>query len=129
MRMEVPISKDSEDYIMRVLKDYNSVDDRIQQIEGRCLIHLYPKEDTMINGKDELHGYIDAMLCEMYVYDTKRMEKYYYGWVDQVDSEVPCRVRVFKDLSTMLIFDKPIDILYGSSTTVTKKGEYGFYNR
>lgn len=118
MKIEVPHSKDSEDYIKRVFSSYKEVSEAICKPKGRCVIHMYPFEDTMIDGQDDLHGYIDAYLCELRVYDVVENTVYKYVCSDAIHSEVGCSVKVFKDLSTMLTFDRPISIGYGSATFV-----------
>lgn len=123
MKIEIAHSKDSEDYIKEALLCYTEISDKIESVKGRALIHMYPYEDTMINGANNLNGFIDAYLCEVHVYDVVNKTVYKYKYSDEINFDVKCSTRIFKDLSTMIIIDEPIDIMYGSAIFVYKARE------
>ena len=118
MKLEVPHSKDSEKYIKDVFSAYKEVFEPIYATERSCIIHLYAKKDTMIDGKDNLTGYRGSYLCEIRVYDPAKKIMYVHEYSDAVYIEKPCQVKVFKDLSTMMFVENPVTITYGSATFV-----------
>lgn len=124
MKIEVPISKDSEEYISKVFSAYEEVDEPITEINRKCVLHLYPKEDTVIEGEDNLKGnlkgFIDSMLCELHVYDVGNGKVYKHRYCDGlfINGVLSQSTRIFKDLSTMVIISEPVDISYYTSVEV-----------
>lgn len=106
-KIEIPLHNKSEQYLREILAEYKETKELPSIIKGRCIIHMYPYEDTY---EDDgcLVGYIDAIHCELHIYDIENKTVYKTKMHDEIRVDVPCRVRIFKDLSTMLIFDTPV---------------------
>lgn len=119
--ISVSISNDSLQLIKDVNSMYKEVDKPIEYVNGRCIIHLYPMKDTMLDGEDNLTGYMDAMLFKIVVCDVDKRIKYTREYVDSVSADFGYGTRIFKDLSTMMIFDKSCEISYGSTTFIYEK--------
>jgi len=117
--LRVQIEQESVDYLKTVFDDYIEVYNPIEEIQGRCIIHIYPKHDTY-NIEGELNGYIDAILCDMHIYDLNNKVVYKTRYHDSILLNVPCETRIFKDLSTMLIIDGGVEIVYGTGLSVYK---------
>lgn len=115
--LKVPIEKESVEYLQKVFKDYKEVNKPIEEIKGRCIIHIYPKRDTY-EENGELSGFCDALLCEMHVYDCKNKLVYKTQNHDSVYLGVPSETRIFKDLSTMLVIDGGVQLLYCTGLSV-----------
>lgn len=115
--LKVQIEKESVEYLQEVFKDYKEVNKRLDEIKGRCIIHIYPKQDTY-EEDGALYGFCDALLCEMHIYDCEKQLVYKTNNHDSVYLDVPCGTRIFKDLSTMLIIDSGITISYGTGLSV-----------
>lgn len=115
--IKIPIEQESIEYLEKVFKDYKEVNKPIEEIKGRCIIHIYPVEDTY-NSKGELRGYCDAILCDMHVYDCKNEIVYKTNNHDSVSINAPCQTRIFKDLSTMLIIDGGVQLMYCTTLSV-----------
>jgi len=120
MKIEVPISKESEQYITETFAQYEQVDEPIRYIDKKCVLHLYPKEDTMIDGKDNLTGYMDSMICELYVFDVGERKAYHCKFCDAVNVRgvLTQQTKIFKDLSTMIVIDEPVNINYYTAVEV-----------
>jgi hypothetical protein len=116
MKIEVPISKWSEQYIKDTFAMYTETD-KLEPMEKNCIIHIYPYEDTVRDEKaEELVGFIDVMNCDLAIYDLTRKTVYKTHRHDAVnirpDVDLSVQIRVFKDLSTMIIlhsYKKKID--------------------
>lgn len=100
-----------------MFKDYKEVKKPIEEIKGRCIIHIYPKKDTY-EEDGELYGYYDALLCEMHIYDCNNEIVYKTKYHDSIYLDVPIGTRIFKDLSTMLVIDGGIILSYGTGLSV-----------
>lgn len=118
MKIEVPHSADSERFIKKTFKGYKYEKELPDSIDGRCIIHMYAKEDTMINGKNNLTGFIDAYNCDVKIYDVRKQTYYESNYTDGITIDVPCSVKIFKDLSTMIVVDGGINLINGHSITV-----------
>jgi len=120
MKIEVPISEDSQEYARKVLSQYEEVTEPIKEIESRCVLHLYPNHDTMIDEIDEITGYIDALFCELHVYDVQNRKVYKHKYCDGVitNGVLNQSTRIFKDLSTMIIIEEPVKISYYTAVEV-----------
>jgi len=114
MILDVPLSKDSKQYIEDTFKAYEEVDEKLTQLNGKTIIHLYPVEDTMMDGIDNIKGFIDALFCEVHVYDVTNRKVYKGGYCDGVSiRDINSHsLRIFKDLSTMIIIEEPVKIHY-----------------
>ncbi len=120
VKIELPIHNESVEYLeLLALDDYEQINELPENIEGRCVIHMYPYEDTN-NGTEGGNGFIDAFNCELHIYDEENKTVFKTKRHDQIDVKVPCKVRVFKDLSTMLIIDTPVRLFNGQSFEVCK---------
>jgi len=108
MKIEVPLALKSHDHIRNLAKIYTETNEPPKIINGRTLIHIYPKSDTIEDYSDDSHGFVDALNCEIHIYNTDNMTVFKTERHDQVEMRVPCNVRIFKDLSTMLIIDTPV---------------------
>lgn len=120
MKIEIPISRDSEQYITKIFAQYEQVYKPIKHIKEKCVLHLYPKEDTMIKGKDNITGYIDSMLFELYVFDVAERKVYKHKFCDaiNVNGVLSQQVKIFKDLSTMIVIEEPVKINYYKAVEV-----------
>lgn len=118
MKVEVKHHPDSEKFIKETFNAYKEIDELPKFIEN-CIIHIYPKSDTIVNGIDnDLEGYIDAYNCELHVYDCKNKTVYKSKLHDEVMADAKCKIRIFKDLSTMVIFNEPVKFISGQSLWV-----------
>ena len=108
MKIEVQLSAKSQEHIDFLIKAYKEVYECPKQINGRTLIHIYPKSDTINDNDGHSSGFYDAINCEVHIYNTDNMTVFKTKHHDQIELEVPCRTRIFKDLSTMLLIDCPV---------------------
>ena len=119
MKIEVNHHPDSEEYIKKVFSMYTETDKAPDYIKGKCIIHMYPVLDTIVNGiYNDLEGFVDAYNCEVHIYNCTNKIVYKTKHHDQIDIKADCRVRIFKDISTMVIFDGGVRISYGQSIQV-----------
>ncbi len=118
--MKSEISEISKKYIEEVLSVYTEVFEPIEEILGRCIIHMYPKEDTTPDNGD-VNGFVDAFNCEVHIYDVAKKIKYISRYHDDIQVDKPCGVRIFKDGSTMITISNTIQIHYFHSMSVTSK--------
>lgn len=110
MKIEIPLSEHSKRIIKETFSKYEESTKIPKVLYGRTIIHMYPLEDT-IDYTGESIGYEDALLFHFNIYDTTNQRVYKrIGMFDEFVIEVPCRIRSFKDLSTMIIIDKNISI-------------------
>jgi hypothetical protein len=118
MKVEVKHHPDSEKFIKETFNAYKEIDELPKFIEN-CIIHIYPKSDTIVNGIDnDLEGYIDAYNSELHIYDCKNKTVYKSKLHDEVVADAKCKIRIFKDLSTMVIFNEPVKFISGQSLWV-----------
>ncbi|MDT0160423.1 hypothetical protein [Bacillus sp. AG4(2022)] len=100
----IPIHKNSRQYIIDTLGSYEAVDS-MKLIENP-IIHMYAKEDTLDLETGELNGYTDSLFSEYHFYDTKAMKvfrsKRFHDAI-YFDSDVHVsNVKLFKDGSTLV---------------------------
>jgi len=110
MKIEVPLNEESVQLIQDTFTSYQE-DDKIPKVlYGRTIIHVYPKKDT-INEDGEYEGFYDSLFFNFDIYNTDNEKVYKRSALyDELVIETPCRIRVFKDLSTMIIIDDNISI-------------------
>jgi len=108
MKMEVELSKKSQEYIDFLTENYTQIFECPKQITGSTLIHIYPMKDTLNDESEDSSGFEDALNCEIHIYDKDNRTVFVTKTHDQIEVEVPCNIRIFKDLSTMLIIDTPV---------------------
>jgi hypothetical protein len=110
MKIEVPISEQSEKIIRETFSEYKEVQKLSKKLLGRTIIHMYPVEDT-IKGEGELEGFEDSILFHVDIYNattkTVYKRKVYH---DEIIIEIPVKVRIFKDLSTMVVISQNVSI-------------------
>lgn len=99
--------------------EYKQIEEEINKVKGTCIIHMIPKMDTYLSDDEsDLIGYCDAMMCEIRVFDVDN--KIYYKDESLYDNiridNINVETRIYKDLSTMYIFTKPTEIMYGWNT-------------
>ena len=104
--------------------EYKEVKEEINRVNGTCIIHMIPKMDTYLSDdENDLIGYCDAMMCEITVFDVDN--KIYYKEELLFDNiridNINVEIRIYKDLSTMYMFTKPVKIMYGSNTLFVEK--------
>lgn len=120
VKIELPIHNESIEYLnLLELDKYKELNKLPQNIKGRCVIHIYPYEDTN-DGSDCGKGFIDAFNCELHIYDEDNKSVFKTKGHDEINVRVPCKVRIFKDLSTMLIIDTPVKFFNGQLFEVYK---------
>jgi len=107
IKQEIEITQQSEDYIKEVLSWYTETTKQPKPFKGRTIIHIYPKEDT-IEPNGNLKGFIDTFMSNVHIYNTVDKTVYKINNKDNVEVNVPCQVKIFKDLSTIIVIDKPI---------------------
>lgn len=98
---------------------YTECKNELEEINGSCIIHISPKKDTFIDdNKEDLIGYCDSIMFDMTVFDVDN--RIYYKSDSLYDSivieNIKVQSRIYKDLSTMYMFNKPIHIMYGENT-------------
>lgn len=120
MKIEVLLHKNSKKQIKDTLSAYSKVETipHVSTIE-RCIIHMYPYEDTM-QEDSELNGYADALNFEAHIYDTKKSTVYKSKFHDSIFIDTFCETKYFKDLSTMIVFDKPIKLMMGKAMFISE---------
>ena len=104
--------------------EYKEVKEEINRVDGTCIIHMIPKMDTYLSDdENDLIGYCDAMMCEITVFDVDN--SLYYKDERLFDNiridNINVETRIYKDLSTMYIFTKPVSIMYGNNTLYVEK--------
>lgn len=110
MKIEVPLNEKSKEIIEETFSKYKEGLKLPKILYGRTVIHMYPQQDT-IKDDGELDGFQDSLLFNFNIYDTSTGKVYKrVGLFDEFVIEVPCRVRSFKDLSTMIVIDEKISI-------------------
>lgn len=93
----------------------------ILEIYDRAIIHIYPTKDTINDKNDKSTGYTDCLEFTVKTFDTKNRVYYETTHCDNIIiMELSPIVKVFKDQSTMLIFDGGIKILNGHGIVVKK---------
>ena len=123
MKIEIPISKVSEQYIKDTLSRYIEIEDMPKQITGRCIFHMYPYQDTT-DENGGLVGYQDAILFNLHIYDIDNMTVWKTSNKDSLDIDVPCKTRIFKDLSTMVVIDGGVKLHSFQAFEVCRIGKY-----
>lgn len=115
---EIKLHENSKKYLSNVFKDYKEVKEYTSH-NGTTVIHMYPKYDTWDLNTDELEGYIDAMLCEVHIYNLTDMTVYKSKYHDAIYfTNISVSTKVFKDFSTMITINKPnVNIIMGKAIT------------
>ena len=100
----VELHQKSKQYIVNTFERYTEDFFTDGMIIDRPVIHMYAKEDT-IDSYGQLNVYIDALHCEVHVYDVVNGKKYktrrLHDGVNVYNAKMRS-VKVFKDGSTML---------------------------
>lgn len=104
----ITISKKSKKMIENIFSRYNYNRKRKcpKIFNNGAIIHIYPTRDTLQDNGDIALGYVDAILFDVHVYDTTKLEKYVISERDGILFEVLVETRIFKDLSTMYIINE-----------------------
>jgi len=123
MKIEIQTSQISEQYIKDTFSQYTEVYQMPKLIKGRCIFHMYPYQDTT-NEDGSLVGYNDAMLFNLHIYDIENMNVWKTSNKDSLDIDVPCKIRIFKDLSTMVVIDGGVELHSFQAFEVCKIGKY-----
>lgn len=119
----IKLHKESEQLIKDTFSRYTEVNKYVPSA-GATIIHMYPVEDTKNPETGELNGYIDALLCDVHVYDIERKTVYKTKNKDGMDFlYLHGNVKIFKDGSTMVSFYEPVDILFGSSMSISRRNK------
>lgn len=93
----------------------------ILEIYDRAIIHIYPTKDTINDKNDESTGYTDSLEFTAKIFDVKNRIYYETEYCDNIIIiELSPIVKVFKDQSTMLVFDCGVKILNGQGIVVEK---------
>lgn len=114
------LSDVSRKYIDETFSKYKEVEEPIEIVNKRCVIHMYPKTDTTPDD-DIVDGYVDAFNCEVHVYDVEKKIKYISECHDDIQIDKRCGVRIFKDGSTMITIDGGVRIYYYHSIDIRSK--------
>ena len=121
MILDVPTSMRSCYMIKDLLSRYTEVDRAPTIITGKCIIHMYPCRDTIVDHDDSSCGFIDSLIFDMHIYDTSDMTVYKSNnYHDRIELNVPAHVQVFKDLSTMIVVLDGCQFRYGQSVEVNE---------
>jgi len=92
-------------------------------INSKTIIHLYATVETM-DEKGYLNGFVDSLFFKARVFDCDKRVVYTAEYRDEIFIHLPCQTRIFKDGSTMLIFDGPTKITNAQCMTIeAPKGE------
>lgn len=120
VKIEIDLHEKSEAYIKETFLRYTKTDDSpfLKTIK-HCIIHMYPCSDTY-QDDGELNGYSDALNFRVSIYDIENMTVYNSSFHDAIFTEVQCQVKYFKDLSTMMHFERPIQLIMGKGIHVIK---------
>lgn len=113
VKNEVKISKESKKLISDVFNDYiefKNVETHLKVNRGKIILHLYPKTDTMLNGSNKLTGYFDSLLYDIWIFNTENKTKFLTKNHDKIVMQKYCSIQYFKDLSTMICIDAPLNI-------------------
>lgn len=115
IKNEINITEESEYKLRELFSRYKETEEQPEVINDWCVIHLYPKEDT-INENGETNGYCDALFFDIHVFNCDNKTVYKArGWYDAIHVEKKCELRLFKDMSTMLIFRDGVEISWGQA--------------
>jgi len=115
-KQEIKLHEDSYEYIKNTFGQYTQVDKVDNPLKlDKCILHLYPIEDT-IEGNDNLKGYHDSLLFKLVIYDPINLYKYKaYTNHDAIHLQcLDCKIKYFKDLSTMIVIEEPVKINWQS---------------
>lgn len=104
VKQEIDLHEDSLLDIEFLKANYTEASEMPKQIEGRCIIHMYPISDTR-DGSKSLAGYHDSINCRYNIYDCDLCTVYKTNLKDRLSPKMPCRISIYKDLSTMVIID------------------------
>jgi hypothetical protein len=121
----VALSQRSDAYIDNIFGRYHlSTAEPPQVWTPRTVLHYYAVADTMADEHEFDSGYEDALLVEVHAYHVPTQTKYVLqNYHDEVEMHCPVRMRIFKDGSTMLIFDVGIRINQSRGMIVIPAGE------
>lgn len=118
MKIEVPLYKESEKYIKETFSRYTESKKLPFSLTlDNCIIHMYPHSDTY-DDNGELNGYVDALFFRAHIYDVKNGVVYKSEIHDAIFTEANCQIKYFKDMSTMVHFERPINIIMGRAIHV-----------
>ncbi|MBA2176875.1 hypothetical protein H0266_18505 [Halobacillus locisalis] len=117
--MSILLHQRSEEYLKDVFSAYSDGGELplFHTLSGRTIIHLYPVADT-VDEHGELIGLVDALFFEVNIYNVETMTFWSTTSKDEIDLGIPCKARIFKDGSTVLIINRDIKIMDTQSLTV-----------
>lgn len=120
MFLEVKHSQNSLDILKKITEDFSQTNIPLREVKGICIVHMQPLQDT-VSDNWNIYGFIDSYNCEIKIFDYKKKLFYVSQTLhDEIDIQVPCKLRVFKDLSTMLIIRFPVRIKYARTVVIDK---------
>lgn len=118
--IEVDITDKSDALIAETFGRYRESGALPARFDGLVVVHLYPLADTR-EPDGSLAGYYDALFLRVVVYDTVAMTRHTIDNRDSLDF-VPGvhikQVRVFKDLSTMIVIMGPVSFRWNQGVTI-----------
>lgn len=126
MKIEIPITQQSEEFIRKTFKGYKEIEKIPDVINGRCIIHMYPYRDT-VEEDGSLSGYIDAMFCELHIYDCNNSTVFKTKHIDALIINTISSIKIFKDLSTMVVIDGGVELHSSQAFEVCPIGYYDKY--
>ena len=118
----IKLHEKSIEYIDEVFSQYKEVEYDTSKVITNPIVHIYPIEDTY-DENGELHGFIDALLVNMDIYDTKNKTFMKIKYRDELlmnETDRPTGIRIFKDGSTMIIMRGKYQFGSGQSVSVYK---------
>lgn len=124
IKRQIHLNKKSRHYLNE-LEKYEEVDTLPSVLYGRTIFHIYPKRDTLNRGISR--GFEDAIESKVAIYNSQENKNTKYKSKrlhDEVASNAPVRIRIFKDLSTMLIIDVPIRVEFNQSINISEYESY-----
>src|SRR5699024_5618290 len=113
VKQEVKIYKTSEIYL-DIDKEYEyKEDEKLNEVKDRSVRNMkIVKEKNNSDEEYDLDRYCDAIFFKAEIYDCEnkivyKPDKLFDGIRT---TNIDCQSRIYKDLSTMYIFDKPVKI-------------------
>lgn len=120
MKIEVPVCQRSIKMMEQIFSRYTDVSTKPSVVTGKCIIHMYPCEDTINDEDDSSIGFVDALRFRMNIYDVTNNTVYKGAcYNDNINLEVAAHVQIFKDLSTVIAIPGGCSFRYGQSVDVT----------
>jgi len=121
MKQEIKLHESSYETIKDVFSMYEYVEETPEMIDGKIVLHLYPICDT-VDESGDLIGFNDAVFFKLRIYDVEKRVFYEQSHHDEICLDgLGSNIRIFKDLSTMIIIGSGVKLVGGTSFLIIPK--------